>query len=100
MVCEMYSTLIVSLTNLSVTILSRKPKSTNPLIVSLALDLFARYLRRSTVPSAALERNEYGRRDRDLVWYLLRGSIWESYTRYVSECVLGWLGSGSDNLEK
>ena len=63
--------------------LSRKPKSTNPLIVSLALELFARYLRRPAPPSAALERSEYGRRDRDLLWYLLRGSIWESYTRYI-----------------
>lgn len=38
-------------------------------------------LRRSTPSSAALERSEYSRRDRHLIWYLLRGSIWQEYTR-------------------
>ncbi|PAV21941.1 peroxisome membrane [Pyrrhoderma noxium] len=62
-------------------LLSKKPKSTNPLIVSLSLELFSRYLRRNPPASSALERNEYARRDRDLLWYFFRGSIWESYTR-------------------
>lgn len=62
-------------------IISRNPKSTNPLIVSLSLELFSRYLRRVPPPSSALERGEYARRDRDFLWYLLRGSIWQSYTR-------------------
>lgn len=38
-------------------------------------------LRRSTPASAALERTEYSRRDRDMLWYLLRGTIWKEYTR-------------------
>ncbi|KAI5121267.1 hypothetical protein M0805_002312 [Coniferiporia weirii] len=62
-------------------IISRSPKSTNPLVVSLSLELFSRYVRRAPPPSAALERSEYARRDRDFLWYLLRGSIWQSYTR-------------------
>lgn len=62
-------------------VISRNPKSTNPLIVSLSLELFSRYLRRVPRPSSALERSEYARRDRDFLWYLLRGSIWQSYTR-------------------
>ncbi|KAL5519083.1 hypothetical protein ACEPAH_766 [Sanghuangporus vaninii] len=64
-----------------VSIISRNPKSTNPLIVSLSLELFARYLRRVPPTLSALERSEYARRDRDILWYLLRGSVWQSYTR-------------------
>jgi len=55
--------------------------SSVPLAISLALDLFSRALRRNPHPSAALERAEYARRDRDFLWYFLRGSIWESYTK-------------------
>lgn len=62
-------------------IISRNPKSTNPLIVSLSLELFSRYLRRIPSSSSTLERAEYARRDRDFLWYLLRGSIWQTYTR-------------------
>ncbi|KAH8120179.1 peroxisomal membrane protein PEX16 [Phellopilus nigrolimitatus] len=62
-------------------IISKNPKSTNPLIVSLSLELFSRYLRRVAPPSATLERGEYARRDRDFLWYLLRGSIWQTYTK-------------------
>jgi len=31
-----------------------------------------------------LERSEYARRDKDMLWYLLRGSVWQNYTRSVS----------------
>lgn len=51
-------------------------------MVSLTLELLSRNLRRTPSNSSALERQEYARRDRDLLWYLLRGSIWESWTRY------------------
>ncbi|CAK5280208.1 unnamed protein product [Mycena citricolor] len=58
-----------------------KKQSSRPLVVALVMELIARNLRRSPPPSASLERAEYARRDRDIVWYLLRGSIWETYTR-------------------
>jgi peroxin-16 len=60
----------------------RERKSSRPLMVSLTLELVSRNLRRTPSNSSALERQEYARRDRDLFWYLLRGSIWESWTRY------------------
>ncbi|KAI0308241.1 peroxisome membrane protein [Multifurca ochricompacta] len=58
-----------------------KRKSSRPLMVSLILELLSRKLRRTPSNSSALERQEYARRDRDLFWYLFRGSIWESWTR-------------------
>ncbi|KAJ7900308.1 peroxisomal membrane protein PEX16 [Mycena olivaceomarginata] len=60
---------------------SDKRRSNRPLVTALILELISRNLRRAPPPSAALERSEYARRDRDMVWYLLRGSIWESYTK-------------------
>ncbi|KAL4261522.1 Peroxisomal membrane protein PEX16 [Pleurotus pulmonarius] len=63
------------------TLLSFDRRSNRPLVVALALELIARNLRRVPPPSAALERSEYARRDRDMLWYLFRGSIWDSYTR-------------------
>ncbi|KAI9509073.1 peroxisome membrane protein [Russula earlei] len=59
----------------------RERKSSRPLMISLMLELMSRGLRRTPSNSSALERQEYARRDRDLVWYLFRGSIWESWTR-------------------
>ncbi|EKM61083.1 uncharacterized protein PHACADRAFT_180232 [Phanerochaete carnosa HHB-10118-sp] len=52
-----------------------------PLITALALEFIARQLRRTPGSTATLERSEYSRRDADIVWYLLRGSIWETWTR-------------------
>ncbi|KAH0838275.1 peroxisomal membrane protein PEX16 [Lanmaoa asiatica] len=51
------------------------------LMTAFALELLSRNLRRVPSPSSTVERDEYARRDRDLVWYLLRGSVWDSYTR-------------------
>ncbi len=62
----------------------RERKSSRPLMLSLTLELVSRNLRRTPSSSSALERQEYARRDRDLFWYLFRGSIWESWTRYAS----------------
>ncbi|KAI0296159.1 peroxisome membrane protein [Russula brevipes] len=59
----------------------RDRKSSKPLMVSLAFELVSRNLRRTPSNSSTLERQEYARRDRDLFWYLFRGSIWESWTR-------------------
>ena len=60
----------------------KKARTTNrALIVVLVLELFSRNLRRSPPPSSSLERSEYARRDKDMLWYLLRGSIWQGYTR-------------------
>ncbi|KAJ6621703.1 peroxisomal membrane protein PEX16 [Mycena sp. CBHHK59/15] len=62
-------------------LVSDNRSSNRPLVAALLMELISRNLRRSPPPSASLERSEYARRDRDMVWYLLRGSIWESYTR-------------------
>ncbi|KAF7320387.1 Peroxisomal membrane protein PEX16 [Mycena kentingensis (nom. inval.)] len=56
-------------------------RSTRPLAAALILEVLSRTIRRNPPPYASLERSEYARRDRDIVWYLLRGSIWETYTR-------------------
>ncbi|KZW02578.1 peroxisome membrane protein [Exidia glandulosa HHB12029] len=55
--------------------------SSRPLVTSIVMDLTAAYLRRTPPPSNALERQEYARRDRDMLWYLFRGAIWQSFTR-------------------
>ena len=60
-----------------------KERSNRALIIALTMELLSRSLRRSPSSSALLERSEYARRDRDMLWYLLRGSIWEDYTRSV-----------------
>ncbi|QRW05495.1 peroxisomal membrane protein PEX16 [Ceratobasidium sp. AG-Ba] len=63
-------------------LLSRSPKNkSRPLAISLAIELVSRNLRRLPPPSAHLERAEYARRDRDLIWYLFRGVIWSEWTR-------------------
>jgi len=59
--------------------LSRRTDN-RPLMTALAMELVARNLRR-TPPPSGLERSEYAQRDRDMLWYLLRGSIWETWTR-------------------
>ncbi|KAI0068235.1 peroxisome membrane protein [Artomyces pyxidatus] len=64
-----------------VSLLSSERHSNRPLVVSLALELLSRNLRRIPTNSSSLERSEYARRDRDLLWYLVRGSIWETWTR-------------------
>ncbi|KAF8632613.1 hypothetical protein AX15_001815 [Amanita polypyramis BW_CC] len=56
-------------------------RSNRPLVTALVLEVISRNLRRRPLPSATLERAEYGRRDKDMIWYLLRGPVWESYTR-------------------
>lgn len=63
-------------------LLSRDQNSSNPLIVSIALEMAARNLRRKASASSSLERSEYARRDREILWYLFRGDIWRSFTRY------------------
>ncbi|KAK2461943.1 hypothetical protein APHAL10511_006406 [Amanita phalloides] len=63
-------------------------RSNRPLIIALILEIVSRNLRRKPPPSASLERTEHGRRDKDLLWYLLRGSIWGSYTRPKLEGVV------------
>ncbi|KAI0692789.1 peroxisome membrane protein [Cytidiella melzeri] len=68
-----------------VAMLSRDRRTNKPLMTALALEFFSRYLRRAPSSSAVLERSEYARRDRDIVWYLFRDSIWESWTRVKVE---------------
>jgi hypothetical protein len=72
---------------ISVTLLAREKRSkqlnSKALVVVLIMELIARNLRRSPPPSATLEREEYAKRDKDMLWYLLRGSIWETWTRWV-----------------
>ncbi|KAH8100683.1 peroxisomal membrane protein PEX16 [Cristinia sonorae] len=56
-------------------------QSNRPLLTALALEFLSRNLRRVPSPSSSLERSEYAKRDRDIVWYMLRGSIWQEWTR-------------------
>lgn len=65
----------------SATMLFSDRKSNRPLVTILAMEFVSRSLRRSIPPSSSLERSEYAKRDRDMLWYLFRGGIWESYTR-------------------
>jgi peroxin-16 len=58
-----------------------KGRTNRALTVALSMELLSRCLRRTPPVSATLERSEYARRDKDMLWYLLRGSIWETYTR-------------------
>jgi peroxin-16 len=58
-------------------------KSTRPLTAIAVMELLSRRLRRTPSPSSSLERAEYARRDRDVAWYLLRGPIWDEFTRSV-----------------
>ncbi|KAI0825066.1 peroxisome membrane protein [Trametes gibbosa] len=62
-------------------LLSSGRKDAKPLMTALGMELLALNLRRVPTQSAALERSEYAKRDRDIVWYLLRGSIWENWTK-------------------
>ncbi|TFK41199.1 peroxisome membrane protein [Crucibulum laeve] len=64
-----------------VSLLVSDKRSNRALVTALFMELVSRNLRRTPPPSAALERSEYARRDKDMLWYLLRGSIWETYTR-------------------
>ncbi|KAL0951245.1 hypothetical protein HGRIS_007963 [Hohenbuehelia grisea] len=64
-----------------VSLLSADRRSSRPLMTALAMEFVSRNLRRSPPPSAALERSEYARRDRDMMWYLFRDSIWTTFTR-------------------
>ena len=66
---------------LVVSLLASDRKSNRPLMVSLALELVSRNLRRSPSNSSSLERSEYARRDREFLWYLLRGVVWQDFTR-------------------
>jgi len=68
-------------------LLRRKKNSWNPLAVSLFIDLTSRTLRPKPKPSCSLERSEFARRDRDLLWYLLRGDVWKHYSRPKFEYV-------------
>jgi peroxin-16 len=67
---------------------SRDKHSSRPVVTALAMELISRNLRRTPPPAAALERSENARRDRDIFWYALRGSIWDTYTRPKVETVL------------
>jgi hypothetical protein len=84
MVCH-FVTLSYNQTKLVTAILlSVSPrKATRPLTAILCMELLSRQLRRTPSPSSSLERAEYARRDRDILWYALRGPIWDDYTRYA-----------------
>ncbi|KAG1825891.1 peroxisomal membrane protein PEX16 [Suillus subaureus] len=68
--------------------LSIKKHKDKALVTAFAMELISRSLRRTPSNSADLEREEYARRDRDILWYLLRGSVWETYSRPKVEAVV------------
>ncbi|CDS12637.1 hypothetical protein LRAMOSA04823 [Lichtheimia ramosa] len=55
-----------------------------PWLVSLCIDLLARTAR-SMQPTSALEQDEYKRRDYLLLYYLLRGPVYNLFTRRILE---------------
>ncbi|TFK77135.1 peroxisome membrane protein [Pluteus cervinus] len=63
-----------------------------PLVAILLLELLSRTLRRAPPPSAILECSEYAHRDRDVFWYLLRGSIWQHFSRPKLEALAHKVG--------
>ncbi|KAF9535434.1 peroxisome membrane protein [Crepidotus variabilis] len=58
-----------------------KERSKRALTVVILMEFLSRFLRRTPTTSGTLERAEYARRDKDMLWYMLRGSIWEEFTR-------------------
>jgi len=83
MVCAIILSQDIYLTNISATLSATSEGSSRPLITALVMEMVSRNLRRKAPAAAALERAEYARRDRDMLWYLLRGSIWKEFTRYI-----------------
>jgi len=69
-------------------LLSTKRHKDKALVTAFAMELISRNLRRTPSSSAVLESDEYARRDRDLLWYLLRGSVWEMYSRPKIEALV------------
>ncbi|KAG6336662.1 hypothetical protein ID866_2409 [Astraeus odoratus] len=64
-----------------VTVLRTNTHRDRALVTAFTLDLLSRSLRRAPSSSPSVEHDEYAARDRDLAWYLLRGSVWDLYTR-------------------
>ncbi|KAJ7596998.1 peroxisomal membrane protein PEX16 [Mycena floridula] len=64
-----------------VSLLVSDRRSNRPLVAALVMELLSRALRRTSPPSASIERTEYARRDRDILWYLFRGTVWTGFTR-------------------
>ncbi|KAE9408149.1 peroxisome membrane protein [Gymnopus androsaceus JB14] len=58
------------------TMLFSDRKSNRSLVTILAMEFVSRSLRRTVPPSASLERSEYAKRDRDMLWYLFRVPKW------------------------
>jgi hypothetical protein len=68
-------------TSIAIMLATSERKSSRPLTVILAMEFLSRQLRRSPSTTSMLERTEYARRDRDMLWYLLRGAIWDGFTK-------------------
>jgi peroxin-16 len=74
---------------LSTSVNSNNPAVVNflrsPLAISMILSIVSRHLRRQPPASPSsfnsLERQEYARRDREMLWYLFRGELWSGWTR-------------------
>ncbi|TFL03738.1 peroxisome membrane protein [Pterulicium gracile] len=69
-------------------LISLDRRSSKPVVTALAMELVARNLRRTPPTSASLERAENAQRDRDMFWYFLRGSIWDTFSKPKLETVL------------
>ena len=81
--CDWVSRLLdwVLLTTPQVILIKTPRPLVNPVAAALAIELIARALRRRCGSLYSLEKIEYARRDRDLLWYLFRGDIWKHFTR-------------------
>jgi len=54
-----------------------------PIVVSLLVEALLLSLRRPVSHNLTLERREYARRDRELLWYLFRGAVWQQLSKWV-----------------
>lgn len=59
----------------------RKDRRISPLAWAFSFEILSRWLRRRVSASSTLERDEYARRDQELVWYLFREDLWLQLTR-------------------
>jgi len=52
-----------------------------PIIVSLLVEALLLSMRKPVSHNLTLERREHARRDRELLWYLFRGAVWQQFSK-------------------
>lgn len=60
--------------------MSRNPKSWQPWLLGLSIDLAARQLRKDGLRVTSLQKEEWKNRSKQLAWYMMRGPFYENFT--------------------